>query len=1590
MSIHSQAANQNTLNEMTKFLNCFKEELNQANNDLFLSFEKAYMSLSLLNGITLQNKIEVSQKFLNPINNFTLLKKDIEKKLNEIIGSIYLVINNELLNQNSYYLILSILNNISNIYFYFQDDKKKIFLVNLLKIFQNLILEKYIQFSSKIVHLFFSLITKIIHHNSLNKNDVTKGFYTFLSDYSLLLFKFLSDFIRPLITKKNKNFSSKENLDDAPVNKRKQQSFYTITESQSENEKSQYDNLTASINVFQTIAFDNNDAIKLEIKEYQNVDLYNDCIYIFSYLFNVVLSTSSSTEHLKNVIEIITNIIIQTDNLFLYLDEYKNIICNDLAKQISIILIRFKDNHIEIELKEKISNLVFSIIKHLHRGYWLLPYLLCESKNNFYSNEKFIFYELYEKLTSDPFLLNEIYSLKYEKVNNNCNTSDKEIVENESVINLISVILSEKNLKIISLMKNSDDNFLSPRRKEKNHYLSIITKILYNFLNFINSELSFNHIYINPNIPNVIQDTLEHKKLKEKILYFSTYIPKVLNFVVTENILLKTPLSDLFDLSNNFCNIYSIFDLHNVNAQILGVWIYLIKNKEVEEGDFFYISKTFLSFINNLNINNSIESWITNFSFMQSIYIYLSMSKYNYTIIPKPQIEIEVYIKHIEHFIRMYSFNFYDTMLKNEKNELNSNNEYNEDCDFNISTCNTKSFVKNNFTNNLQNYNGNGNCSFHESPDTNNTNGLRISFMKNKQKVSYLLRKQSTSINSNNVCVNVIDKNSYITKSPDPTSFIEKESTNNYLVISNSIDSYFIENSVNYGNDYLLIIINALLKNTLDCIKEKKVLELQFNLIKIMEISSVNVYRINLFWTKLTLMIYEVFIFTQNITLLVFTLDTYFIISMFILFLFAEEEQETLDNNDAENWLNERYQTLIFNEMKKIISKIIEKKEEKLIEFVINNIWTLLFHLGGKINKNGSKAFYEMLVYFMDNIKNYNPCFCIIEEIVDNYPELYEKNNYPYLLHIIQLYLSSPNTTIEIKTKILDIIDKLSKYYGKPQFMNDYDGFYSEIKDILFCGVIDEDFSVRQHSIELLQKIFVDKKSSISQNKKYLNEENFEMILKKAYESYKKEICKRIANSIYNGNMNNASNSISCSELSFTNQDKNGYNSNVYVKIPSKRFSLKHPLQQEKELQQTFISLLSMVNQIKLINIDYLIPFYEEVIQLSSSEILSQIISTINNNLCNIDYNEKINNLMIQVFNIISSDCFLYNFWYNKDKNIIYNSISYLKTVINKSNFDITKLQSILIKLIKYIQDKDSNILSQEELFIYDFIRDLKNSNITYIKNILNFYLTTCMIKDYNKHSFVLAEHSIQQLYNSILEIINFNSLKNNIEEDVEINKLYDNFNSNLKYFEKDFDYYEKIAQNYFIAYFDIFALILRLSRKTAYYDKTTDIILYLYNNEKSYLINEVLVNFISIQLIKITNDLYSNYDSKLIQIIQNTFFNFSNKNYINEHLLLIFITNLFNESNICELSKKILLSYMQDELFKQYLKNDTKNEKSLRKKQISLIVTIVEKVNAYIHLPQIQEDQNFIQNIKSSIEAISIPNESIISEKASNLLSSI
>ena len=143
----------------------------------------------------------------------------------------------------------------------------------------------------------------------------------------------------------------------------------------------------------------------------------------------------------------------------------------------------------------------------------------------------------------------------------------------------------------------------------------------------------------------------------------------------------------------------------------------------------------------------------------------------------------------------MYSFNYYDTLLRNDIAE------YTDESEFNLSSCNnTKSFVKTNGTI--------INSSFVGSPDTNNTT-LRISLMKFKPIITNNLRKQSESINSHTLTLNVLNSlnhNSSLNKTPQPTSFIEKESTNHFLVLSNSLDSFFIENSVNYDTNYFLII----------------------------------------------------------------------------------------------------------------------------------------------------------------------------------------------------------------------------------------------------------------------------------------------------------------------------------------------------------------------------------------------------------------------------------------------------------------------------------------------------------------------------------------------------------------------------------------------------------------------------------------------------------------------------------------------------------------------------------------------------------------------------------------------------------------
>ena len=1565
MSIVDESSS--ALRNMIDTLSFFKSQLTNDNRLLIDLINRQINLLSQHNEITNRNKIEISVTFLKAIYNFTLIKLNINDNYFKLMSSLSLVINSKIVNQSSYLLMLCVINNLTNFYNSFTLNIKNMFIHNTLDILNILIQDEFVQLSSKIVHLNFTVIVKILSNIIIDdkiSNDSAKRYSAFLERYSLLMFKFLEDFLKPLIIKKKVITASKETLDDTPTQKKRtQHSFYTITESQSENDQSQYANLATNSNYVSTNVIDNStnsESLQLDLKEYKNVDIYSNCIYVFGHFLNVIVSSSSSVCYLKIAIEIMTNLINKTNSLFSYLDEYKNAICCDLANKLSILL-QNTNNKIDIELKEKIAYLIYAINFHFHRGYWLLPFLLCENKNNFYSNEKFICYDILEKITSDSSLLDDIYCVKYEKNLHlrNKYEMDTDCLENIVVINVFLSILSEKNLNLISKMKNSDE-VLNIKKKSKQDYIDIIAKINLNFQSYLNTILNDNHIYLNSPFPSEIENTNEHTKLKEKILFFSSSITNIQHFIISESIIAKSSLDDLFDQTISYCTIFSIFNYSYITNKILSNWIDIVKG-EISNDDFLYIAKSFLIYIAEPGYNNSIEAWISNFSFLQSIYIYLSKHHSEYIIVPKPENDIKVYIKHIEHFIRMYSFNYYDTLLKNEI-------EYTDESEFNLSSCNnTKSFVKTNGT--IIN-----NSSFVGSPDTNNTT-LRVSLMKFKPIITNNLRKQSESINSHALTLNILNSlnhNSSLNKTPQPTSFIEKESTNHFLVLSNSLDSFFIENSVNYETSYLLVIINALVKNSLNGLLSNKVEEMKCNLIKIVEIASVNIFRVNLFWNKISIIIHETFCSTQDFTLKLFCFETSIMIYMFTLFSFNEDEQENEENS---YWTSDKYQVIIFENMHKLIEKLVDINNDKLTELAIKDIFSLLYHIGNKVNKSGWKTFFDSFIFLITNLKEVFNSFDIVSLIIDEYMDTYGIYNISYLLKILNIFLKKSEKN---KEKVLEYIDKLSLYYNNNYTSINCCEFYDKTKELLFTGILDEECSIRQKSVKLFEKIFIEKNQFVSCNsKKCLNNKEFYSILTSIYFLYKTEAKQRIERHEYNNSDNNEE-EIAISDVKICQIEPN-----IYKKTPSGQFSPIVPSQKEKELQQTLISLLSLLSHIKDINLDLFIPFIDTVLTLSSSEIISQVVLCVNNILSYYHFEERIGKIMKKVLNVISSDFFLFNFWYYKDVDIVYNSIEYIKYLNN--SVDSKENSDSLSKLMKYIQEIDMEELTKEEIAIFEFINTLNDN-----KEIIKFYLKICTINDKNIHSFSLLDFASRQF----LQIINSNQkeILSLLDSTKDIGTILDSFNNNRKFFDYSIERYKKYEINYMNTFFELISLLLmNLNANKIYlYEKVNDIIISLYTNEKSSIVNEILVNFLSNSFIKITNDNFSNHKNKLLHIINNTFFNYKEKKQLNETLLLLLVSNLFNKENICELSKEILLTYLQTELFEKFINDEKRNEISIRKSKVSHIVSILEKIEIYIQFPEIANDRTFLSKLKEAIQILTISNESSISNKSSTLLSAI
>ena len=87
-------------------------------------------------------------------------------------------------------------------------------------------------------------------------------------------------------------------------------------------------------------------------------------------------------------------------------------------------------------------------------------------------------------------------------------------------------------------------------------------------------------------------------------------------------------------------------------------------------------------------------------------------------------------------------------------------------------------------------------------------------------------------------------------------------------------------------------------------------------------------------------------------------------IYMFTLFSFNEDEQENEENS---YWTNDKYQVIIFDNMHKLIEKLVDINNDKLTELAIKDIYSLLYHVGNKVNKSGWKSFFDSFIFLITN-----------------------------------------------------------------------------------------------------------------------------------------------------------------------------------------------------------------------------------------------------------------------------------------------------------------------------------------------------------------------------------------------------------------------------------------------------------------------------------------------------------------------------------------------------------------------------------------------------------------------------------------------
>jgi len=958
---------------------------------------KNFLTSYQLQQITRKTLTILSEKINNKeeINNYKIhklamiiIKPYLEAIINYPNDPIYIkhtfimikfLLNNNIFSQNSHLSIIKIFISIINY-------NKNEYLEEIIFLMSKMINKDRIQLSLQIILNYFTLCVKI---TNLNKDD-EKSKKLFVN-YIDLIFNFLDILLRPVIYKENKQlqFQYHENLDELSIKdvdtikpkKRSQQSFYTIqSEShESDNEADTINNISISNESPNSIKYYNS-TIKFSLKnideksfakleEYKNFDIYKSCIKIFHYLVSVLsgrakYESSIEIPSIEISLLLINTIINRTNNLLIYIDDFFYIIDQILVDSLYEIM---RDYKLTNEITFLIIDLVFLIVQNYRFSFWLIIptiYLLKKAPTN---KEKL--YQFIDNIIKNFSLFTDIYQYKTD----NC----LDLIKDDSLRILEEITGTRNYIKfnnnVIGVIMNC---FSHQKMKELSSiYLNDIKQVYLDLENFFINVLSIHHIYLENSNNFSMSSRLicnkenDYDKLREPFFFFNPYICNIFNYLFINLLNGKEGIEKYVDSIVIYLKIYSTLKDEPSKEQIFKVIINLIENPSLSFQDFNILVKYLFEFFQIKDYNNSIESWRCIFNCIEKIYEKIIKIDNKFEMKNKDIIEgVENYIKHIENNITIYN-----------RDSTKSNN-------VNIYLYDEEGNDKNN---NLENGD-----SFQELSGlgvNNNYSNIK-SRRQSRLRFKSILSKQSTngSIDDNNLFF--LKHNSMPQLNLDEKE--ENESPNNIMKnIIQKIETFLIgisdERELENQNFISNIIMNALWTNSFIYLKKKDLTGIQFNLIMILEIISTNAMRVNNYFNKISLIVFEVFT-TKEIkdeNLKIFAFDTMTIVLMFIISLYEDDEIEDKEENDV--WDNSNYQTAVLTVYQKFIDNIIFSNNINLKKRCIQNLKIILVHSGQKINKEGWEKLFDIFLVIVNNIK-------IIGD-----------NTYDMLLYLMKFYIDT-------------------------------------------------------------------------------------------------------------------------------------------------------------------------------------------------------------------------------------------------------------------------------------------------------------------------------------------------------------------------------------------------------------------------------------------------------------------------------------------------------------------------------------------------------------------------------------------------------